>query len=115
MPTPGAESLSSLSANTKEPVAPVEVGGDVKAARLVKSVPPVYPAVARTQRIAGNVSIDAVVETDGNVSTMKVLSGPAILHRAALDAVKQWHYQPAMLDGKPTASHLTVIVQFRLQ
>ena len=115
MPTPGAESLSSLSANTKQPVAPVEVGGDVKAARLVKSVPPVYPAVARTQRIAGNVSIDAIVETDGNVSTMKVLSGPAILHRAALDAVKQWHYEPAMLNGKPTASHLTVTVQFRLQ
>ena len=115
MPTPGAESLSSLSANTKQPVAPVEVGGDVKAARLVKSVPPVYPAVARTQRIGGNVSIDAVVETDGNVSTMKVLSGPAILHRAALDAVKQWHYEPAMLNGKPTASHLTVTVQFRLQ
>jgi len=115
MPTPGAESLSSLSANTKQPVAPVEVGGDVKAARLVKSVPPLYPAVARTQRIAGNVSIDAIVETDGNVSTMKVLSGPAILHRAALDAVKQWHYEPAMLNGKPTASHLTVTVQFRLQ
>jgi protein TonB len=115
MLTPGAESLSSLSANTKEPVAPLAVGGDVKAARLVKSVPPVYPAVARTQRIAGNVSIDAVVETDGNVSTMKVLSGPAILHRAALDAVRQWHYEPAMLNGKPTASHLTVTVQFRLQ
>jgi protein TonB len=115
MPTPGAESLSSLSGHTKEPVAPLEVGGDVKAARLVKSVPPVYPAVARTQRIAGNVSIDAVVETNGNVSTMKVLSGPAILHRAALDAVKQWHYEPAMLNGKPTASHLTVTVQFRLQ
>jgi len=115
MPTPGAESLSSLSANTKEPAAPLAVGGDVKAARLVKSVPPVYPVVARTQRIAGNVSIDAVVETDGNVSTMKVLSGPAILHRAALDAVKQWHYEPAMLNGKPTASHLTVTVQFRLQ
>jgi protein TonB len=115
MPSAGAESLSSLSANAKEPVAPVEVGGDVKAARLVKSVPPVYPAVARSQRIAGNVSLDAVVGTDGNVSTMKVLSGPAMLHRAALDAVKQWHYEPAMLDGKPTASHLTVIVQFRLQ
>ena len=115
MPTPGVEPLSSLSAHTKQPVAPVEVGGDVKAARLVKSVPPVYPAVARTQRIGGNVSIDAVVETDGNVSTMKVLSGPAILHRAALDAVKQWHYEPAMLNGKPTASHLTVTVQFRLQ
>jgi protein TonB len=91
------------------------VGGDVKPAHLVKSVPPLYPQMARTQRISGNVSIDAVVDVDGNVGTMKILSGPAILHRAALDAVKQWHYEPAMLDGKPTASHLTVIVQFRLQ
>jgi protein TonB len=115
VPTPGAESLSSLSGKTKEPSAPLPVGGDVKPARLVKSVPPVYPPVARTQRIAGSVSIDAVIDTEGNVSTMKVLSGPAILHRAALDAVKQWHYEPAMLDGKATASHLTVIVQFRLQ
>ena len=115
VPTPGAESLSSLSGSTKEPSAPLPVGGDVKPAHLIKSVPPVYPPVARTQRIAGSVSIDAVVDTEGNVSTMKVLSGPAILHRAALDAVKQWHYEPAMLDGKPTASHLTVIVQFRLQ
>jgi len=115
LPAPGAESLSSLSASTKEPSAPLPVGGDVKPARLIKSVPPLYPPVARTQRIAGSVSIDAVVDTEGNVSTMKVLSGPAILHRAALDAVKQWHYEPAMLDGKPTPSHLTVIVQFRLQ
>jgi len=116
VPTPGGESLSSFSSGgTKEPVAPLPVGGDVKQARLVKSVPPVYPQVARAQRIAGNVSIDAVVDTEGNVSTMKVLSGPGILHRAALEAVKQWHYEPAMLDGKPTASHLTVIVQFRLQ
>lgn len=113
---PGAESLSALSSgNNKEPAAPLPVGGDVKAARLVKSVPPIYPQMARTQRISGNVTIDAVVDVDGNVSTMKILSGPAILHRAALDAVKQWRYEPAILDGKATASHLTVIVQFRLQ
>jgi len=117
VPTPGTtESLSALSAgHGKEPTAPLPVGGDVKPARLVKSVPPLYPQMARTQRISGNVSIEAVVDVDGNVGTMKVLSGPAILHRAALDAVKQWHYEPAMLDGTPTASRLTVIVQFRLQ
>jgi TonB family protein len=117
VPTPGsAESLSALSSgHAKEPTAPLAVGGDVKPAHLVKSVPPLYPQMARTQRISGNVSIDAVVDVDGNVGTMQVLSGPAILHRAALDAVKQWRYEPAMLDGKPTASHLTVIVQFRVQ
>jgi TonB family protein len=117
VPTPGsAESLSALSSgHGKEPTVPLPVGGDVKPAHLVKSVPPLYPQMARTQRISGNVSIDAVVDVDGNVGAMKVLSGPAILHRAALDAVNQWHYEPAMLDGKPTASHLTVIVQFRMQ
>ena len=117
VPTPGsAESLSALSSgHAKEPAAPLPVGGDVKPAHLVKSVPPLYPQMARTQRISGNVSIDAVVDVDGNVGTTRVLSGPAILHRAALDAVKQWRYEPAMLDGKPTASRLTVIVQFRLQ
>jgi TonB family protein len=46
---------------------------------------------------------------------MSVLSGPTMLHQAALTAVKQWRYQPAELDGKPTSMHLTVVVQFKLQ
>jgi len=98
-----------------EPVAPAPVGGDVKPAKLVKSVPPVYPELARNQRISGNVQIDALIDADGNVSAMKVLSGPPMLHKAALDALKQWKYEPAQLDGKPTSMHLTVTIQFRTQ
>jgi len=98
-----------------EPVAPAPVGGDVKPAKLVKSVPPVYPELARNQRISGNVQIDALIDADGNVSSMKVLSGPPLLHQAALDALKQWKYQPAELDGKATSMHLTVTIQFRTQ
>jgi len=110
------ENLSSLgSAHAKGPVAPLPVGGDVKPAQLIKSVPPLYPTLAKTQHISGSVKIDALIDASGNVSSMTVISGPAMLHQAALSAVKQWRYQPAELDGKPTSMHLTVMVQFRLQ
>jgi len=115
-PSSGAEELAAAtSATRKEPTAPVPVGGDVTPAQLLKSVPPAYPAMARSQRISGNVQIDALIDESGSVSAVKVLSGPPLLHRAALDAVKQWKYSPALLDGKPTSMHLTVTVQFRAQ
>lgn len=98
-----------------QPTAPLPVGGEVKPAQLLKSVPPVYPSLAKAQHITGNVTIDALVDTSGSVADLKVISGPPLLYRAALDAVKQWKYNPAVLDGQPTASHLTVTVQFRAQ
>ena len=104
-----------IAANSAEPAAPVPVGGDVKSARLLHAVPPVYPPIAKSQRIAGDVKMDALVDATGHVSAMKIVSGPVLLHQAAKDAVKQWRYQPAMLDGKPVPMHLTVTVQFRLQ
>jgi len=111
-----ATPLSGLSASHRsEPSAPVPIGGDVKPAKLIKSVPPVYPAMARSQHVSGNVQIDALIDADGNVSAMKVLSGPALLRQAALDSLKQWKYQAAELDGKPTSMHLTVMLQFRAQ
>ena len=108
--------VSALESSHKAgPAAPAPVGGDVKPAKLLKSVPPVYPDMARNQRISGSVQIDALIGTDGNVSTMKVLSGPPLLHQAAMSAVKQWKFQPAELNGNPTTMHLTVSVQFRTQ
>jgi protein TonB len=101
--------------HSKEPTAPLPIGGDVVSAKLLKSVPPVYPPAARSQRVGGDVKIDALIDVSGNVSTMKVISGPTLLHQAAMSALKQWKYEPAKLDGNPTPMHLTVIVQFRLQ
>jgi protein TonB len=113
---------SSLGANFAEntnqpaaPAAPVAVGGDVKPARMISSVPPAYPALAKAQHVAGNVRIDALIDANGRVTTMKVVSGPSLLHQAAMDALRQWKYQAAMLDGKAVAMHLTVTIQFRLQ
>jgi periplasmic protein TonB len=115
---PNSNSLSSglVGEDTKQPAAPPPpVGGDVSPARLLSSVPPVYPALAKTQHVAGEVRIDALIESNGRVSSMKVVSGPSLLHQAAMAALRQWKYQPATLDGKPVAMHLTVTIQFRLQ
>jgi TonB family protein len=97
------------------PTAPVPVGGDVKSAKLLKSVPPAYPAFAKTQHVSGDVKVDALVDAEGRVTTMKIVSGPAMLHMAAMDALRQWKYQPATLDGRAVPMHLTVTIQFRLQ
>jgi len=111
-----AAPLSGLSTSHRtEPAAPIPIGGDVKPAKLIKSVQPVYPQMARTQHVSGTVQVDALIDADGNVSSMKVLSGPALLRDAALQSLKQWKYQPAELDGKPTSMHLTVNLQFRAQ
>jgi TonB family protein len=108
--------LAGLAAgHLKEPAAPLPVGGDFKQVHLLKSVAPSYPATAKAQNLSGEVKIDALVDANGTVSTVKVISGPALLHQAALAAVKQWKYEPAQLNGKPTAVHVTVSVYFHGQ
>ena len=115
-PSTGESSLgANLADSTNQPAAPLTVGGDVKPARMISSVPPVYPPLAKSQHIAGDVRIDALIDANGRVTTMKVVSGPSMLHQAAMDALRQWKYQAAILDGKAVSMHLTVTIQFRLQ
>jgi TonB family protein len=109
----GADPLASAAAHRNGPAAPLPVGGDVKPAQLRKSVAPEYPAIAKAQHVSGRVQIDALIDASGNVASVKILSGPTLLHHAALDAVKQWKYSPAVLDGQPTATHVSVNVDFR--
>jgi protein TonB len=71
--------------------------------------------LARNQHISGDVRIDALIDANGHVTTMKVVSGPTLLHQAAMDALRQWKYQPATLNGNTVPMHLTVTIQFRLQ
>src|SRR4029077_4548313 len=119
LPT-GDSPLSSglLAGNANQPAAPAAptpVGGDVATARLISSAPPAYPSLAKTQHIQGDVRVDALIGANGRVTSMKVISGPTLLHQAAMDALRQWKYQPATLDGKPVAMHLAVTIQFHLQ
>jgi TonB family protein len=107
-----------LAANSSQPAAPaasLPVGGDVKPAKLIASVPPIYPALAKGQHVSGDVRIDALIDPTGHVTTMKIVSGPTLLHQAAMDSLRQWKYQPATLNGSAVPMHLTVTIQFRLQ
>lgn len=119
-PTIGEAPLSAdlpLRANLPSPSAPVErtlpVGGDVQPARLIRAVLPAYPQLAKSQRVAGDVTLDALIDASGNVRDVSAISGPVFLRDAAKIALKQWKYEPARLDGQPTAMHLTVTVKFK--
>ena len=112
----GAATGSALaSSKGNQPSAPIAVGGEVKPVQLISSVPPAYPQLARSQRISGDVKIDALIDENGRVTSMKVVGGPVLLHQAAMDSLHQWKYRPATLDGKAVSMHLVVTVQFRLQ
>ena len=74
---------------------------------------PSYPQIARANRLAGDVTLDALVDEAGSVKDVKVLTGPLLLREAAKEALRRWKYEPARLDGKPTAMHLTVTVKFQ--
>jgi protein TonB len=90
------------------------VGGPVQAARLVHRVDPAYPPLARQTRIAGTVELNGVIGTDGRIRELHVNSGHPFLAPAALEAVRQWVYQPTLLGGDPVEVITTITVVFRL-
>jgi TonB family protein len=92
----------------------IRVGGNVQMAKMVKSVAPVYPPMAKEVRIQGTVVLSVVIAKDGTVQNVTVSSGHPLLIQAALDAVRQWQYQPTMLNGEPVEVSTQVEVQFAL-
>lgn len=92
----------------------ISVSADVMAADLVNKVIPVYPEEAKKARIQGTVVLSAVVGKDGNVQSLRVLSGPNQLQQSALDAVRQWTYKPYLLNGDPIEVKTTVNVVYSL-
>jgi TonB family protein len=83
-------------------------------AKLIKQVEPTYPPLARQTRISGTVRLHAIIGKDGAVQEVEVVSGHPLLLQAAMNAVKQWVYQPTLLDGKPVKVDTTVDVIFSL-
>jgi protein TonB len=92
----------------------VRVGGAIVAPKLLRKVTPEYPPLASAARITGVVIIEAHVDVHGNVKTATVLRGAPLLDEAALAAVRQWRYQPLLLNGEPTEFLLTVTLVFNL-
>jgi len=93
---------------------PLTVGGDVKEPQAVYKPQPEYPPLALYARIEGVVQIDAIIDEHGNVVQMRAVSGHPLLITAALDAVKQWKYQPTYLNGVPWPLELTIYITFSL-
>ncbi len=96
------------------PKGPVRVGGNVQAARIVNRVQPIYPPLARQTRISGTVRLHAIISKDGTIDKLEVMSGHPLLQQAALDAVRQWRYQPTLLNGEPVEVDTTIDVIFSL-
>jgi TonB family protein len=74
---------------------------------------PIYPLAARAAGIEGDVTIKAVLATDGTVHDLRAIAGPKELQQAAIDAVGLWRYHPYLQHGKPSQTDLTVTVRFR--
>jgi protein TonB len=88
--------------------------GDGKGFKIVKKVDPVYPEEARKQGLDGDVIVEVAVDEAGGVKEATVLRGVDGLNQAALDAVKQWTFEPAIINGKPKAVKITVTIRFKL-
>ncbi|MGH9774302.1 MAG: energy transducer TonB [Candidatus Acidiferrales bacterium] len=97
-----------------EPKKPLRVGGNVQAANLIRMVQPVYPQIAKTAHIQGTVVLHAIIAEDGTVQELQYISGPGMLMQAAMDAVRQWRYNPTVLDGERTKVDTTITVVFTL-
>jgi periplasmic protein TonB len=106
--------IGGMPAPPKPTASRIKVGGNVTAARLQNKVTPVYPPLARQTRISGTVRLHAIIAKDGTVQQLEVLSGHPLLVQAALDAVRQWRYQPTLLNGEPVEVDTTVDVIFSL-
>jgi Gram-negative bacterial TonB protein C-terminal len=87
--------------------------GETIPARIISQAPPSIPSWAKGLDLDPVVQLDAVIDANGNLKTTKALSGPRILQGAAKRAVALWIFEPALTDGKPTATHMVLTVQFQ--
>jgi protein TonB len=94
--------------------APVRLSEGVMAAALIHKVLPKYPELARTFHLEGTVYLRAIIATDGTVRQLEVISGNPMLANPALQAVRQWRYQPTRLNGEAVEVETLITVHFIL-
>jgi TonB family protein len=112
---PGSSNESSAElapAPTKLPALDLRGSQGISEATLLHKVQPIYPATARSQRMEGSVVLELTIGENGSPRDLKVVSGPPILAGAAIEAVRQWRYRPARLNGNPVAAQKQITVSF---
>ena len=99
-----------------KPVTPkqIRVGGNVQSAKLIKRPTPTYPPLAKQARISGTVRFNAVIGRDGTIQNLTLVSGHPLLVPSATEAVRQWVYQPTLLNGEPVEVVTQIDVNFTL-
>jgi TonB family protein len=107
-----AKARASVVAKARTAPAPLRIGGNIRPPTKVKDVTPVYPAIAKSANVSGEVGIEATIGTDGKVSDAKVVRSIPLLDQAALDAVRQWEYMPTLLNGVPVPVTTMVRINF---
>jgi protein TonB len=98
------------------PVAPkrIRVSQGVTSGQLIRKVDPKYPTMARDAHVQGQVVLKAIINKNGQIQDLQLLSGHVLLAPAAVDAVRQWLYRPFLLNGEPVEVETTVTVTFQL-
>ncbi len=99
-----------------QPVVPqrVRISQGVTSGLLIHKVEPPYPVLAKSARVQGNVVLKAIIDREGNIQDLQLVSGHPMLVPAAVDAVRQWRYRPYLLNGQPVEVETTVTVIFTL-
>jgi TonB family protein len=98
--------------STTTPAPSLKTGGQLIPAKVISRVDPEYPKLARQAGASGMVELEATISADGKVKNPRVVHGNSMLQKAAIDAVLQWHYQPAMLNGRPVESPVEIKLNF---
>ena len=94
----------------------VRVGGDIKPPLKIKNVDPVYPPLARQNRVQGVIILEVTIGTDGKVNDTKTIrSLNLLLEGAAITAVRGWEFKPTLVDGKPVQVIMTIPINFILE
>ena len=94
---------------------PIPVIASLQESKLIYKVSPVYPELAKATRTSGAVVLKAIIDEEGNVSNLAVISGHPLLIGAARDAVLQWKYSPTILNGEPMPVTALITVTFRIR
>ncbi len=92
----------------------VRISGGVTKGLLIHREEPTYPTLARAARVQGDVVLSAIIDVNGQITNLQLVSGHPMLVPAALAAVKQWRYKPYLLNGQPVEVETTITVIFTL-
>ena len=84
-------------------------------AKLIRQPKITYPEMAKQARVSGTVSLMAIIAKDGTMKRLELIEGDPMLVMAAMEGVKQWVYQPTLLNGEPVEVQTTIDVNFTLQ